>query len=268
MEAVTSRLACADPRFGGIMTALVRHLHGFVKEVEPTMDEWLQAIQFLTKTGQMCDENRQEWILLSDVLGVSMLVDAINNRRPGRATENTVLGPFHVAGAPHRKMGDNICLDGKGDACYISGQVTDEEGHPLGGATIDVWQTNDDGFYNVQQPGVQPDFNMRGIFETGPDGRYWFQTTKPLPYSIPRDGTVGALLKNMGRHTMRPAHTHFIVERPGYERLVTHIFVKDGEYLGSDAVFGVKEDLIADFTRDGEAWRCHFDICMKKCSAP
>jgi hydroxyquinol 1,2-dioxygenase len=265
VEAVNSRLACADPRFAEIMAALVKHLHSFVKEIEPTMDEWFQAIQFLTRTGQMCDHKRQEWILLSDTLGVSMLVDAINHRRPGRATENTVLGPFHVADAPRLKMGDNICLDGKGDPCFVSGTVTDEAGMPLSGATIDVWQTNDDGFYDVQQPGVQPDFNMRGRFETGADGIYSFRTTKPLPYSIPDDGTVGLMLQKMGRHPMRPAHIHFIVERPGYERLVTHIFVRGGEYLESDAVFGVKEDLIADFVRDGETWKCRFDICLKKC---
>jgi hydroxyquinol 1,2-dioxygenase len=240
------------------------HLHGFIREIEPTMDEWFQAIQFLTKTGQICDDKRQEWILLSDTLGVSMLVDAINNRRPGRATENTVLGPFHVNGAPRRQMGDNICLDGKGDPCILSGHVIDEEGNPVAGAILDVWQTNDDGFYDVQQPGVQPDYNMRGIFETGPDGKYTFQTTMPLPYSIPDDGTVGEMLKKMGRHPMRPAHIHFIVERPGYERLVTHIFVRGDKYLETDAVFGVKEDLIADFIRDGDRWRCEFDICLKK----
>jgi hydroxyquinol 1,2-dioxygenase len=264
VEAVNSRLASEDPRFQQIMSALTKHLHGFVKEVEPTMEEWFAAIQFLTKTGQMCDDKRQEWILLSDTLGVSMLVDAINHRWPGRATENTVLGPFHVSGAPHRKMGDNICLDGKGDACFVSGKVIDEEGLPIGDAVIDVWQTNDDGFYDVQQPGVQPDFNMRGMFETGADGNYAFATTMPLPYSIPDDGTVGNMLKKMGRHSMRPAHIHFIVERPGYERLVTHIFVRGGEFLDTDAVFGVKEELIADFVRDGDAFRCHFDICLKK----
>lgn len=264
VEAVSSRLACTDPRFQQIMEALIRHLHGFVKETEPTMDEWFQAIQFLTKTGQMCDDKRQEWILLSDTLGVSMLVDAINHRRPGRPTENTVLGPFHVAGAPWRRMGDNICLDGKGDPCFVSGTVIDEEGDPIAGAVLDIWQTNDDGFYDVQQPGVQPDFNMRGMFETGADGRYAFRTTMPLPYSIPDDGTVGLMLRKSGRHAMRPAHIHFIVQRPGYERLVTHIFVKGGEYLESDAVFGVKEDLIADFVRDDEAWKCCFDICLKK----
>jgi hydroxyquinol 1,2-dioxygenase len=264
VEAVNSRLASADPRFQQIMTALIKHLHAFVKEIEPSMDEWFQAIQFLTKTGQMCDDKRQEWILLSDTLGVSMLVDAINHRRPGRATENTVLGPFHVQGAPRRRMADNICLDGKGDPCFVSGQVIDEEGRPISEAVLDVWQTNDDGFYDVQQPGVQPDYNMRGMFETGADGKYSFQTTMPLPYSIPDDGTVGAMLKKMGRHSMRPAHIHFIVERPGYERLVTHIFVRGGEYLESDAVFGVKEDLIADFVREGNSWCCQFDICLKK----
>jgi hydroxyquinol 1,2-dioxygenase len=264
IEAVNSRLNCADPRFRQIATALVEHLHGFVKEVEPTMDEWFQAIQFLTKTGQMCDDKRQEWILLSDVLGVSMLVDSINNRRPGNATENTVLGPFHVAGAPRREMGDCICLDGKGEPCFVSGRVVDEQGNPLSGARLDVWQTNGDGFYNVQQPEVQPDFNMRGVFETGLDGQYAFHTTKPLSYSIPDDGTVGLMLGKMGRHPMRPAHIHFIVEMPGYERLVTHIFVRGDKYLDNDAVFGVKEDLIADFVRDGDAWRCNFDLCLKK----
>lgn len=264
VEAVNSRLACEDPRFAKIMAALVQHLHGFVKEVEPTMDEWLEAIQFLTQTGQMCDDKRQEWILLSDTLGVSMLIDAIQKRRPGRATENTVLGPFHVSGAPRRQMGDCICLDGKGEPCHVRGRIMDESGRPIDQAILDVWQTNGDGFYDVQQPGVQPDFNMRGVFETGPDGDYRFETTMPLPYSIPEDGTVGAMLRKMGRHTMRPAHIHFIAEAPGYERLVTHIFVKGGEYLDSDVVFGVKEDLIADFNRKDNEWHCEFDIYLKK----
>jgi len=263
VEAVNARLACSDPRFQQLMEALVRHLHAFVKETEPTMDEWFDAIQFLTWAGQICDEKRQEWILLSDVLGVSMLVDAINNRRPGRATENTVLGPFHVSNAPRRSMGDNICLDGKGEPCFVSGRVTDESGQPLAGVTLDVWQTNGDGFYDVQQPDAQPQFNMRGLFETGADGAYSFWTTLPLPYSIPDDGPVGLLLRKSGRHPMRPAHIHFIAEKAGYERLVTHIFVRGGAYLESDAVFGVKEELIGDFVREGESWRCHFDLCLK-----
>ena len=266
-EAVISRLApSADARFRQIMEAAVRHLHGFVKEVEPTMEEWEQAIRFLTATGQMCDDKRQEWILASDTLGVSMLIDAINHRRPGGATENTVLGPFHVSDAPKRALGDSICQDGKGETCIVSGTVTDEAGRPISGARLDVWQTNADGFYDVQQPGEQPAFNMRGIFETGADGHYHFRTVKPLPYSIPTDGPVGKMLEAMGRHAMRPAHIHFIVSAPGYETLVTHIFVKGDPYLETDAVFGVKEGLIVDFEKTGDGWSATFDVKLKRLS--
>ncbi len=265
--AVLSRLADdVEPRFREMMQAAVKHLHGFIKEVEPTVEEWGQAIQFLTATGQMCDDKRQEWVLASDTLGVSMLVDAINHRRPDGATENTVLGPFHVAKAPVRENGDTICLDGKGAPCAVTGRVTDENGNPIAGAKIDVWQTNDDGFYDVQQPGVQPDMNMRGLFTSDADGRYDFITVKPLPYSIPTDGPVGRMLDAMGRHAMRPAHIHYIVDAPGYEQLVTHIFVKGDPYLESDAVFGVKESLIVEFEPDGDGWKADFDVTLKKLS--
>lgn len=264
-HAVLSRLADdVDPRFREVMESAVKHLHGFVKDVEPTMDEWFQAIQFLTATGKMCDDKRQEWILASDTLGVSMLVDAINHRRPDGATENTVQGPFHVAKPPARENGDSICLDGKGDLCLVRGRVTDEDGNPIAGAQVDVWQTNDDGFYDVQQPGVQPDMNMRGVFTTDKNGNYDFVTVKPLPYSIPTDGPVGRMLDGMGRHAMRPAHIHYIVAAPGYEQLVTHIFSKDDPYLESDAVFGVKESLIVDFERVGASWKVDFDVKLKK----
>jgi protocatechuate 3,4-dioxygenase beta subunit len=255
---------CADPRFREIIRSLVKHLHGFVKDTELTTQEWFNAIQFLTALGQKCDDKRQEWILASDVLGVSMLVDAINHRRHGKATENTVRGPFYVPDSPRRKMGDSICLDGKGEPCFVSGRVVDESGTPIPGAKIEVWQTNDDGYYDVQQPGHQPDFNMRGTFETGPDGKYWFQTVKPLPYSIPTDGPVGVMLNNMGCHAMRPAHIHFIVETEGFDPLATHIFVNGDEYLDSDAVFGVKKELIADFWRTGDSWRVDFDLCLAR----
>lgn len=264
-ELVLGRLSPdVDPRFREVIASAVRHLHAFVKEVEPTMAEWEHAIRFLTATGQICDDKRQEWILASDTLGVSMLVDAINHRRPGGATENTVLGPFHVTGAPERQNGDTICLDGKGAPCVVCGRITDEAGNPVAGAKVDVWQTNDDGFYDVQQPGVQPDMNMRGIFTTEANGSYHFLTTKPLPYSIPTDGPVGELLVAMGRHAMRPAHIHFIVTAPGYETLVTHIFPKDDPYLESDAVFGVKGSLILPFEEEGEGTRAEFDITLKK----
>ena len=193
------------------MTSLVKHLHAFIKEVEPTNEEWMEGIQFLTKTGHMCTDWRQEFILLSDTLGVSMLVETINNRKPSGATETTVLGPFHVADAPRYPNGANICLDGKGEPIVITGRVTDTDGKPIKGALLDVWQANDDGFYDVQQKGIQPDMNLRGIFTTDADGRYWFRSVKPRFYPIPDDGTVGKMLKALGRHPYRPAHVHFIV---------------------------------------------------------
>lgn len=236
-----------DERLKAVMTAAIRHMHAFVKEVEPTNAEWMAAIEFLTRTGQICNEWRQEWILFSDVMGVSMLVDAINNRKPSGATETTVLGPFHVSDAPRYPNGANICLDGKGEPLLVTGRVTDTEGRPIGGALLDVWQANDEGFYDVQQKGVQPDMNLRGVFTTDAEGRYWFRSVKPRFYPIPNDGPVGQLLEKLGRHPYRPAHIHFIVGAEGYEPITTHIFTPDCPYLHTDAVFGVKESLIADF---------------------
>ena len=245
--AVIERMSGAkDARFKQIMTSLVTHLHAMVREVEPTMDEWMTAIQFLTATGQISDDKRQEFILLSDTLGVSMLVDAINNRKPSGATESTVLGPFHVAGAPKKKMGDTISLDGKGDPAYVSGRVVDEAGKPIEGALLDVWQTSSDGAYDIQDPN-QPEMNLRGLFTTGADGKFFFRTVKPSSYPIPTDGPVGTMLIAMGRHPMRPAHIHFIVGAKGFEPVTTHIFVEGDEYLDSDAVFGVKDSLIEPF---------------------
>jgi catechol 1,2-dioxygenase len=247
-DVVISRMANAnDARFKEIMSSAIRHLHAFVKEVEPTNAEWMTAIEFLTRTGQICNEWRQEYILLSDVLGVSMLVDAINNRKPSGATETTVLGPFHVSNAPRYPHGANICLDGKGQPLLVRGRVTDVAGRPIAGALLDVWQTNDDGFYDVQQKGIQPDMNLRGVFETDADGGYWFRSVKPRFYPIPDDGPVGQLLAAMGRHPYRPAHIHFIVGRDGYQPITTHIFTPDCIYLDTDAVFGVKASLIGDF---------------------
>lgn len=263
-NAVIGRLGdCEDDRFRAVMESAIRHLHAFVKEVEPTTEEWFQAIEFLTATGQICDDKRQEWMLASDTLGVSMLVDAINHRRPGGATENTVLGPFYVENAPKRAMGESIALQEQGEPCLVSGVVMDEAGAPIEGAIIEVWQTNDDGFYDVQQPDEQPAFNLRGLFETGADGAYSFRTVKPVSYPIPSDGPVGKMLERMGRHPMRPAHIHFMVTAPGYEKLITHIFVQGDEYIESDAVFGVKEALIVDFTRADDDWAAEFPIRLK-----
>lgn len=255
-DIVIERLAeCENPRFRAIMESAIRHLHAFVKEVEPTVEEWARAIEFLTATGQMCDDRRQEWVLASDVLGVSMLVETLNNRAEGGCTEATVLGPFHVDGAPRRALGDDICEDGKGMPCHVSGRVTDVDGKPLAGVSLDVWQTNADGYYDVQQPEVQPEMNLRGRFVTDPDGRYAFRTIKPVSYPVPTDGPVGDVLKGMGRHAWRPAHIHFIVSKPGYRRLVTHIFAHDDPWIDSDAVFGVKESLLVEFREHDDAGR-------------
>ena len=229
------------------MEVITRKLHEAVKEIEPTQEEWFEAIMFLTETGQICNEWRQEFILLSDVLGVSMLVDAINNRKPSGASESTVLGPFHVADAPELPMGANICLDHKGEDMVIRGRILDTEGKPIADAVLDVWQANDEGFYDVQQKGIQPDFNLRGVFRTGEDGRYWFRAVKPKFYPIPDDGPVGKLLRALGRHPYRPAHLHYIIKADGFETLTTHIFDPDDPYINSDAVFGVKESLLAEF---------------------
>lgn len=265
-EAVNARMGPdINLRLRRVMGALIEHLHAFAKEVELTQAEWDTAIDFLTKTGQMCSDERQEFILLSDVLGFSMLVDALNNRRPEGATENTVFGPFHVSGAPLRRMGDCICLDGKGESCRYTGKVVDLDGTPISGARLDVWSDNADGLYSVQQPDVQDKWNNRGIFITGEDGRYEFIGIKPVSYPIPDDGPVGKMLAALGRHPNRPAHMHFLVGAHGYQRLVTHTFVGNDPWLGSDAVFGVKPSLVAPFepAEDGRTqWRSNFDFVL------
>ena len=266
VEAVNARIGGdVDPRLARIMTSLVKHLHAFAKDVELTQAEWAVAIDFLTRTGQMCDENRQEFILLSDTLGFSMLVDAINHRRPSGATENTVLGPFHVASAPEYPMGTTICLDGKGELCLFTGRVLDLDGKPIEGGRIDVWSDNAEGFYDVQQPGIQPKWNNRGVFRTGPDGAYAFRGIRPVSYPIPDDGPVGEMLTALGRHPNRPAHMHFIVSADNFETIVTHTFVDGDKWLTSDAVFGVKASLITTMQSgdDGDTpWKSVFDFIM------
>lgn len=235
-----------DRRLLQIMTALVRHLHDFIREVELTEEEWFAAIRFLTATGRMCDDKRQEFILLSDTLGVSMLVDAINHRIPAGATESTVLGPFYRQGAPERSLGEDIAAGEAGMPTYVSGRVTDPAGEPIAGAVLDVWQTDEEGFYDVQRP-ERGSMRLRGRFRTNANGRYHFRTIKPVSYPIPDDGPVGKMLKALGRHPWRPAHLHFIISAPGFQAVTTHLFVEGDRYLGSDAVFGVKPSLIAGF---------------------
>ena len=258
VDVVISRNARAkNERLKQVLATITRKLHEAAKEIEPTQEEWMTAILFLTNTGHMSDDWRQEFILLSDVLGLSMLVDAINNRKPSGASESTVLGPFYVADAPQLPMGANICLDRKGEDMVISGRVLDTGGAPIDGAVLDVWQANDEGFYDVQQKGIQPDFNLRGVFRTGLDGRYWFRAVKPRYYPIPDDGPVGKLLDALGRHPYRPAHLHFILKADGFETLVTHIFDPDDRYINSDAVFGVKQTLLADFRKVDDSERAN-----------
>jgi hydroxyquinol 1,2-dioxygenase len=236
-----------DPRLRELLSSLVRHLHAFVRDAEPTIGEWQRAIEFLTATGHQCDDERQEFILLSDVLGLSMLVETISNRKFGVATESTVLGPFHVVESPVLELGDNIDLVGTGTPCVVTGRVVSVDGTPLPGVTLDVWQANDQGFYDVQQPGVQPRTNGRGLFTADENGEFWFRTIVPSYYPIPTDGPVGELLLATGRHAFRPAHIHFIVTAPGHRDLTTHIFVAGSEYIESDTVFAVKKSLVADF---------------------
>jgi protocatechuate 3,4-dioxygenase beta subunit len=263
-----------DPRLRRVLTSMVQHLHAFVKDVELTEEEWGAAIAFLTRTGQTSDDVRQEVILLSDVLGVSMLVETINHRTGGTSTESTVLGPFHMVESPPRELGADIALDGKGEPCLVTGRVTGPDGEPLAGALVDVWQANDDGFYDVQQPGVQPERNLRGLFTADADGRFWFRSIVPRHYPIPDDGPVGELLAATARHPNRPAHVHFLVTAPGHRPVTTHLFVAGDPYIDSDAVFGVKESLIREFpvvddpTRAAEVGlpnpfrTVHFDVAL------
>ncbi len=245
----------AAPRVRQIMESVVRHLHAVVKETEPTEEEWMKAIQFLTDTGKLCSDWRQEFILLSDALGVSMLVDAVNNRKPAGETEATVLGPFYVPNAPRYENGANISKDGKGEPLWVSGRVLDGHGKPIAGATLDVWQASPEGFYDVQQPDVQPVNNLRGRFTADAEGRFSFRSVYPRHYPIPHDGTVGKMLTALDRQPNRPAHVHFIVRAEGFRSLTTHLFTPDCPWLRDDAVFGVKESLIADFRKSSDAAR-------------
>lgn len=233
-----------NPRTRQISEALVRHLHGFVREIEPTQAEWASAIEFLTRTGHMCSETRQEFILLSDALGVSMLVDAINHRLPGNATQTTVLGPFYVQAAPEHALGDDISGGMAGEPLLVEGTVSRVDGTPIAGAVVDSWHTDGDGFYDVQGPAGLEGLAGRARFRTDGQGRFWFRSIVPASYPIPDDGPVGNMLKAQERHPYRPAHVHFMVGHPGCETLVTHVFLAGDQYLDSDVVFGVKDSLI------------------------
>ncbi|HEY2528541.1 MAG TPA: dioxygenase [Xanthobacteraceae bacterium] len=238
----------ADPRLRQVMRALVKHVHAFVREVEPTQAEWVTAIDFLTRTGQMCNDKRQEFILFSDVLGASMLVDAVNHRRSSGATPSTVEGPFHVSDAPAMDDGDNMAANAPGIACFCTGKVSGLSGEPIAGAALDLWQTDGEGLYEAQRPGIDGPW-MRGLYRTQADGSYLIRTVAPIAYTIPMDGTVGELMNRTNMSHMRPAHIHFALEAPGYHSLVTHLFQAGNEWINDDAVYGVKEPLIVEFKK-------------------
>ncbi len=241
-NAVASFDGCDDARLRELMQSLVRHLHAFALDVGLTQEEWEAGIRLLTATGQITDERRQEFILWSDALGFSMLVDALANPLPEGATESTVLGPFYVPGAPKREYGESIAEERAGTPAWVYGRVLGVGGEPIAGAELDVWQNGDNRLYAVQDPEA-PEEHLRGRFSSREDGTYGFLAVRPVPYTIPDDGPVGQMLSATGRHPWRPAHIHMIVRAPGYRTLTTHIFDEDSDYLDSDAVFAVKPSL-------------------------
>jgi hydroxyquinol 1,2-dioxygenase len=234
---------CPDPRLRALVGGVIRHLHEFAVEQALTELELMAGIRFLTEVGQMCTDRRQEFILLSDTLGLSMLVDLINHGAGGGATESTVLGPFYVEGSPWRSNGDSITGDLGTQPLLVSGHVRDTAGRPLADATIDVWQNASNKLYAVQDDGQSPE-NLRGRFRTDGDGAFAFRTVRPVDYPIPDDGPVGRLLQATGRHPWRPAHIHFIVSADGFFPVTTHVFDSESPYLESDVVFGVKQSLV------------------------
>jgi protocatechuate 3,4-dioxygenase beta subunit len=264
-DVVATGAGASSERLRRIFTSLVEHLHDFVRDVELTPDEWFAGIQFLTATGRKCDEVRQEFILLSDTLGVSMLVDALANRDASGGTESTVLGPFFTTDAPDVPAGAAIAAPGLGVPLHVTGSVSDTGGRPIAGATIEVWEVDGDGFYDVQYAD-RKDPNCRGRVHTDADGRFAFDATVPVSYSIPGDGPVGEMLAQLGRHTMRPAHVHFMLAAPGFRKLTTAIYVDGDPYIDGDAVFGVKPSLVGTYVHhdgpDGGYATLHRDFVL------
>ncbi|WP_395344983.1 intradiol ring-cleavage dioxygenase [Variovorax sp. UC122_21] len=261
--AVIDRLAdTPDPRLKLVLTRLVEHLHAFAREVELTEAEWTKGIEFLTRTGQMCDDKRQEFILLSDTLGLSMLTVAMNHDKPLGCTEATVFGPFHVEGAPRYDNGADIANGAAGDPCEVSGTVRGVDGEPVPNAVLDVWQADATGHYDVQYEGLDGPQN-RGVLRSDSQGRFRFRTVAAVAYPIPVDGPVGEMLRATARHPWRPAHLHFRVQAAGYETLVTHVFRRGDPYLDSDAVFGVRESLVGDWVVQPDGgYAIDFDLVL------
>jgi hydroxyquinol 1,2-dioxygenase len=248
-QAVIGRLAgCRDPRFKEVMTSLISHLHDFIRDVRLTEQEWFTAIQFLTDVGKACTDKRQEFILLSDTLGASILVITLNHPPEEGSVESTVLGPYYWEGAPELPLGSNLAEGVSGEPTLYSGRVLDVAGRPIAGATLDIWSGDGEGNYDMQMPG-QTEMRARGKIRTDAQGRYWFRSIRPSFYPVPVDGPVGRMLAAMGRHPNRPGHIHMIVSAPGHQAVTTHLFVANSPYLDSDAVFGTKESLVVDFKR-------------------
>lgn len=262
-QAVVDRLAdTPDPRLKEILTSLVQHLHAFAREVRLTEDEWFQGIDFLTRVGHITDEQRQEFILLSDTLGLSMLTVAMNNEKPPGCTEATVFGPFYVPDAPVYALGDDVANGAAGVPCLVRGSVRGLAGEPVAGAEIHVWQADAEGKYDVQRPGLG-ERQARGVLRANGKGQYWFRSILAEAYPIPDDGPVGDMLKATKRHPWRPAHLHFMIKAPGYETLITHVFRQGDPYLDSDAVFGVRQSLVADWVPQSDgSWLVEYDFVL------
>ena len=251
-----------DPRLQEILSSLVKHLHAFAQDVKLTEAEWFRGIEFMTAVGQKCDDKRQEFILLSDVLGLSMLTVSMNNDRPKACTESTVFGPFYVDNAPHYENGEDVSNGATGTPCVVQGSVKNSHGQPIANAVIDVWQADDEGFYDVQKANLSH-AQARGVLHSRPDGTFNFNSIVAEAYPIPMDGPVGSMLEATHRSPWRPAHLHFMIRADGYDTLITHVFKKGDPYLISDPVFGVKESLVADWvTGEDGLTTLNFDFVL------
>jgi protocatechuate 3,4-dioxygenase beta subunit len=246
------------------MVPFIEHLHKLIRETRPSQADWRRAMEFLTDVGHASDGRRQEWVLLSDLLGVTALIEEINTNRPKGATPNTVRGPFYRADAPRLPLDANISLDGVGPVLSVSGHVRDLDGTPVAGATVETWQANSEGFYENQQPDQQPEFNLRGIFTTDGQGCFRYKTVRPGGYAVPSDGPVGQMLGGLGFAMRRPAHLHFLIKASGFETISTHVYDGSDPHLGQDALFGVKDELIGEFkpTGKGDASTLDFTFTM------
>lgn len=270
--------ADTDPRVKEIMTSLASHLHDFARDVNLTHDEWRAGLELMKWTGDITTPERNEFVLMSDVLGLSSLVDMLHSKE--EATSSSVLGPFHVSNAPALAVGGDMKKDFGGPTLLVEGQVMDVDGNGIAGATIDLWQTAPNGLYSSQDPD-QDIYSLHGLMSPGDDGKYGFTTIKPVEYTVPTDGPVGEILKAAGRHPWRPSHLHYIVKAPGYKTLVTEVFPDDDPYLNQDTVFGVRDDLVMTYVPqeagtfpatgyelsgkvDGDYIRVDFDLRLEK----